>query len=665
MLLVDEVDKTDVEVEGLLLEVLSDFQVTIPELGTVTAVRRPFVVLTSNASRELSEAVKRRCLFLHLDYPDAERERAIVVCQVPRLDDEVAAPARRRRRPAARARAQEGAVDRGVRRLGAHPGGAGGRRPRRGHRRRAPSAWSSSTRPTTTGRSGSCGWRADDDAACSTRHIALRRGAARRGPAGVAGRGPRRVARARARCDWATARPCAPPYAATLVKRQTQRPTLRRGLRPVLPAADRRRVAGRRSATTARRRATVARRRPRQLGELPRGAGRRRWPRATEPAAAGLAVEAVARFGAMPGRGRACRAGRRTTRCSGSRPHELVDRLVRGAAGRGPRRRARPARTAGRRVGAFTRLVEADARRRIAEEKGPDHVARRHRPADASTGSTSPPRAAGDLEEMRREIYPLARRLAARLTRSSTPAGAAPWTSAAPCARRSSTGGVPLTTHHRPKRPHRTDLVVLCDVSGSVANFAQFTLMLVFALREQFSGVRAFTFVDDVAEVTDSFRPGADVVEVMAELAGAAPRTRRCGGAPTTAGRSPVRRGAPRRRSGRGRRCWCWATRAPTTATSRCRVLRDLAGRGPARVVAQPRAPAPLGHRRQRGRPLRRDRPDGGVPQPRPARRVRARHRLTRSTAGASAGEEAEVLHAGDLGAQLRVGGGCRRHGRR
>jgi MoxR-like ATPase len=91
VLLIDEVDKTDVEVEGLLLEVLSDFQVTIPELGTVAATRRPFVVLTSNASRELSEAVKRRCLFLHLDYPDAERERAIVTSQVPGLDHKVAA----------------------------------------------------------------------------------------------------------------------------------------------------------------------------------------------------------------------------------------------------------------------------------------------------------------------------------------------------------------------------------------------------------------------------------------------------------------------------------------------------------------------------------------------------------------------------------------------
>jgi MoxR-like ATPase len=91
VLLVDEVDKTDVEVEGLLLEVLSDFQVTIPELGTVTAVRRPFVVLTSNATRELSEAVKRRCLYLHLDYPDAAREREIVASQVPDLEDKVTA----------------------------------------------------------------------------------------------------------------------------------------------------------------------------------------------------------------------------------------------------------------------------------------------------------------------------------------------------------------------------------------------------------------------------------------------------------------------------------------------------------------------------------------------------------------------------------------------
>lgn len=90
VLLIDEVDKTDVEVEGLLLEVLSDFQVTIPELGTITATKRPFVFLTSNASRELSEAVKRRCLYLHIDYPDVDRERAIITSRVPGLSDRVA-----------------------------------------------------------------------------------------------------------------------------------------------------------------------------------------------------------------------------------------------------------------------------------------------------------------------------------------------------------------------------------------------------------------------------------------------------------------------------------------------------------------------------------------------------------------------------------------------
>jgi MoxR-like ATPase len=90
VLLIDETDKADVEVEGLLLEVLSDFQVTIPELGTVVAKRRPFVLLTSNATRELSEALKRRCLYLHLDYPSAEREKAIVLARVPELPEQLA-----------------------------------------------------------------------------------------------------------------------------------------------------------------------------------------------------------------------------------------------------------------------------------------------------------------------------------------------------------------------------------------------------------------------------------------------------------------------------------------------------------------------------------------------------------------------------------------------
>lgn len=90
VLLVDETDKADVEVEGLLLEVLGDFQITVPELGTITATQRPFTLLTSNATRELSEALKRRCLFLHLDFPDPELERRIVLTRVPRLPEALA-----------------------------------------------------------------------------------------------------------------------------------------------------------------------------------------------------------------------------------------------------------------------------------------------------------------------------------------------------------------------------------------------------------------------------------------------------------------------------------------------------------------------------------------------------------------------------------------------
>ena len=83
VLLIDEVDRVEIETEALLLEILSDFQVSIPELGTVVANQIPMVFLTSNNTRELSEALKRRCLFLHIDYPDIEREQEIVLAKVP------------------------------------------------------------------------------------------------------------------------------------------------------------------------------------------------------------------------------------------------------------------------------------------------------------------------------------------------------------------------------------------------------------------------------------------------------------------------------------------------------------------------------------------------------------------------------------------------------
>ena len=87
VLLIDEVDRVELETEALLLEILSDYQVSIPELGTVEATQVPLVFLTSNNTRELSEALKRRCLFLHIDYPDLEREKEIVLTKVPEVTD--------------------------------------------------------------------------------------------------------------------------------------------------------------------------------------------------------------------------------------------------------------------------------------------------------------------------------------------------------------------------------------------------------------------------------------------------------------------------------------------------------------------------------------------------------------------------------------------------
>ncbi|MFZ4517054.1 MAG: AAA family ATPase [Microthrixaceae bacterium] len=90
VLLIDEVDRVEVETEALLLEILSDYQVSIPELGTITARQIPLVFLTSNNTRELSEALKRRCLYLHVDYPDMEREKEIVLTKVPEVTEVLA-----------------------------------------------------------------------------------------------------------------------------------------------------------------------------------------------------------------------------------------------------------------------------------------------------------------------------------------------------------------------------------------------------------------------------------------------------------------------------------------------------------------------------------------------------------------------------------------------
>ncbi len=136
VLLIDEIDKTDQEFEAMLLEVLSDFQISIPELGVIEARTHPVVVLTSNNSRELTEALKRRCLYLWLDYPDVEREIEIVRLHAPELDETLDPPPGGGHPHGPRPRPEEAALDRRVDRLGARAPAAGRRR----HRPRRPSS---------------------------------------------------------------------------------------------------------------------------------------------------------------------------------------------------------------------------------------------------------------------------------------------------------------------------------------------------------------------------------------------------------------------------------------------------------------------------------------------------------------------------------------------
>ena len=235
-----------------------------------------------------------------------------------------------------------------------------------------------------------------------------------------------------------------------------------------------------------------------------------------------MAAEMVGTFGAMPGRGPGLSSWSAYTALQRVAPRELVDRLVEGLMSDSVGEEE-ATRRANRRIGTFTTMVEDDARRRIAEEKGPDHVAEvAIRPSIDKLAFMAARRT--DLEEMRKEIFPLARRLATRLAKEqhSRHARTAPLDFRRTVRASIATGGVPITTHHRPKRPHRSDLVVLCDVSGSVANFASFTLLFVFALREVFQSMRAFTFIDHVHEVTPHFRPGADPVDVLADLTASA-----------------------------------------------------------------------------------------------------------------------------------------------
>ncbi|WP_219414737.1 vWA domain-containing protein [Pseudonocardia nigra] len=166
------------------------------------------------------------------------------------------------------------------------------------------------------------------------------------------------------------------------------------------------------------------------------------------------------------------------------------------------------------RIAGFRKMITDDVRRRTAEVRGREHVARTAVPRQTEQVEFLSAHAE-QLAQLRRIVHPLARRLASRLAVRRRHAKRGPLDMRRTLRRSMPTGGVPMRPAHQRRRPGRPELVVLCDVSGSVAGFSHFTLLLMQALREQFSKVRVFAFVERTDEVTDLFAPGAELGGVM------------------------------------------------------------------------------------------------------------------------------------------------------
>ncbi len=225
-----------------------------------------------------------------------------------------------------------------------------------------------------------------------------------------------------------------------------------------------------------------------------------------------LAVEGLGRADAQPGRQSyfSYRVLRALT------PETLLARLLAAVGAGTPFDEQVARRTLAERLRRFEEYVDAEVRRRLAEERGVEAVARTSLnglPEQVDFVRAS----AADLAELRRTVLPLARRLATRLAARRRRGQRGRLDFRRTVRASLATGGVPVETHHRKRRAHRPELVVLCDVSGSVSAFARFTLMLAYTLREQFAKVRAFAFVDTCDEVTRFFETG-DFTEAMRRL---------------------------------------------------------------------------------------------------------------------------------------------------
>ena len=447
VLLIDEIDKAQIEFDALLLEVLSDFSVTVPEFGTITATRRPLVIVTSGGQRELSDALRRRCHFLHLPNPDAAMERRILDHHVPDGD----------------------------RRLAAAIAGL-----MAGH------AWSDSLTSTAK----------PSLVAYAIRFVdALRDNGLPCGPSGLVD-----AVKALLCIDLSDRDQVREALCCTLVHREVELPTFRAlfelwfpdKIRP--PSTD-----GPSEASKV-------------LADLDSD------DRDSNEILSDLATELVSQFGEYQSLDGPSFSALQVTRAIDlDQTAEEVSLDLADALPPSELNSLIASRTAQSRVEGLRRAIVAETNRRVAQRRGKERVAeyavpKTTRPGESDDVDTS------ELAAVRRAVVELGRVLASREASQRRRARAGEIDMRRTMRKSMSTGGVPITLVRRRPRLSKPELVVLCDMSSSVAEWSYFTLILVDALRTAFSRVRIFAFIDTVDEVTDMFKPGTDLNAAIGRL---------------------------------------------------------------------------------------------------------------------------------------------------
>ncbi len=530
VLLIDETDKADIEIEGLLLEVLSDFAVTVPELGTITAERKPFVVLTSNATRELSEALKRRCLFLHIDFPDAELERRILLSRVPELPEHLADELVRIIGVLRAHAAQEAAFGGGDHRLGAHAAGAGAghhqRRDHRGDPRRGAQTPVRSDQGLRRVKAELMAFRRTRPPQPLAPHgipghlvefvEALRGQGISVGPSETVDAG-----RVMSVLGLVNREQLREGIACAVLRRPDHRETYDAMFDLWFPAAlgaktvldddedaedppeglppedvDAMRQALLDLLENNEDLANLDERLQRMIAQIVEAHGRYNSSRG--PSYSSYQALKAMNLDDLEGR---LLAGLLAP--YGDEPTPTQEQIAKAMAAQ--------------RINQLRRMVEAETKRRTAEQLGRDHVQMYGVPQLAENVEFL--RASGEqLRQMQRVVKPLARTLATRLAARRRRSRRGEIDLRKTLRKSMSTGGVPIDVVLKKPHPARPELVVLCDVSGSVAGFSHFTLMLVHALRQQFSRVRVFAFIDTTDEVTELFGPDADLAVAVQRI---------------------------------------------------------------------------------------------------------------------------------------------------